>query len=308
MTIIDIHSHLGDILHPDGGLLIGQKGVRKKIFYDVISHSELLLHSGFPKGTEEWFYRKLYSLVTLASRARNATATLENMSRSMDAAGVSMSACMPIPPYLTFNDLRKAQEKEPRIIPFTGIDYTKADDMIAAALADDVKQGAKGLKLHPIIQRMALNDKRTCDAVEAFSSHGLPILFHCGVSSYYREPEKKIMENAAFGEIRYARDLVAAFPNVTFIAGHAGLFKYRDVIELLSGFKNVMVDTSVQSPAHIRELISAFGPERVMYASDWPYGNRIPAIKIVKKACKKDEGLERRILFENAAALLNLAH
>ena len=76
------------------------------------------------------------------------------------------------------------------------------------------------------------------------------------------------------------------------------------MIDLLSGFKNVMVDTSVQSPAHVRELIHAFGPERVMYASDWPYGNRIPAIKIIKKACKGDSGLEKRIFYENAAELL----
>jgi len=306
MMIIDVHTHLGDILHPNGGLLIDQKGVRKKIFYDVISHSELMLHSGFPRRTEEWFYYKLYSLVTRASRARNATATLENMRRSMDETGVTMSVCLPIPPYLTFDDLKKAHEQEPRVIPFTGVDYTKDDDMITSDLSNDVKQGAKGLKLHPIIQRVSLNDRRTFSAVEAFSAHHLPIVFHCGVASYYLEPEKQNRENAALGESIYARDLVAAFPDVTFIAGHAGLFKYRDVIELLSRFKNVMVDTSVQSPGHVRELITAFGPERVMYASDWPYGNRIPAIKIVKKACKGDKGLEKRILFENAAGLLHL--
>jgi hypothetical protein len=303
--IIDIHTHLGDILYPNGGELIDKTGVRKKIFYDIISHSELMLHSGFPKAIEEWLYYKLYPLVTRASRARNATATLENMWQSMDDAGVTFSACMPIPPYLTFDDLKKAREKEPRVIPFTGIDFTKEYD-VEAALNDDVKNGAKGLKLHPIIQRSPLNSKKTFEAVEAFSVHRLPILFHCGVSSYYLDPEKPDKENASFGEIFYARELVAAFPNAPFIAGHAGLFKYQDVIDLLSPFKNVMVDTSVQSPAHVRELIRAFGPERVMYASDWPYGNRIPAIKIIKKACKGDKALEHQIFYENAASLLRM--
>jgi uncharacterized protein len=32
--IIDIHTHLGDILYPNGGDLIDKKGVRKKIFYE----------------------------------------------------------------------------------------------------------------------------------------------------------------------------------------------------------------------------------------------------------------------------------
>lgn len=303
--IIDIHTHLGDILYPNGGDLIDKTGVKKKIVYDIISHSEMMLHSGFPMAIEEWLYYKLYSLVTRASRARNATATLENMRRSMDEAGVFASACMPIPPYLTFEDLKRAKEKEPRVIPFTGIDYTKDYDM-AAALTEDVKNGAKGLKLHPIIQRAPLNSKKTFQAIEAFAIHHLPVLFHCGVSSYYLDPEKPAKENATLGEIPYAKELVAAFPGVTFIAGHAGLFKYRDVIDLLSGHKNVMVDTSVQSPTHVRELIKAFGPERVMYASDWPYGNRLPAIKIIKKACKGDTALEKRIFYENAAELLGL--
>jgi len=303
MKIIDVHTHLGDILYPSGGRLIDHKGVRKKIFYDVISHSELLNHLKISQWVDDWLYRRIYTLVTKASRARNATATLENMQRSMDEAGVSFSACMPIPPYLTFADLKKAQEKESRIIPFTGVDFTGNGD-VAAALGNDVAGGAKGLKLHPIIQRVPLNSRRILEAVEAFAVHHLPILFHCGISSYYLDHEKHTKEDASLGGIAYARDLVSAFPAVTFIAGHAGLFNYREVIALLSPFKNVMVDTSFHSPGTVRELIRAFGPERVMYASDWPYGNRLPAIKIIKKACKGDISLERRIFYENAASIL----
>lgn len=303
--IIDIHTHLGDILYPNGGDLIDKTGVKKKIFFDVISQSELMLHGGLPKAIDEWLYYRVYPLVTRASRARNATATLENMRRSMDEAGVFASACMPIPPYLTFDDLKKAQGREPRIIPFTGVDYTRDYDF-ASAFDQDVKEGAKGMKLHPIIQKTPLNSKRTFQAIEAFSVHHLPVLFHCGVSSYYLDPEKQTRENASLGEISYAKDLVSAFPEVTFIAGHAGLYQYRDVISRLSGYKNVMVDTSFQSPSHVRDLIKAFGPKRVMYASDWPYGNRLPAVKIVKKACKGDAALEKRIFYENAAELLKL--
>lgn len=75
--IIDIHTHLGDILYPNGGKLIDQKNVRKKIFFDVISLSESLLHTGISDAMDQWLYKKMYSLVTRASRARNATATLE---------------------------------------------------------------------------------------------------------------------------------------------------------------------------------------------------------------------------------------
>jgi uncharacterized protein len=307
--IIDIHTHLGDILNPGGGNLIYQENIRKQIGFDMISFSEFLLHSGATRRFDAWLYEKTYNLVTRASIARNATATLSNMQRSMDESGITWSACMPIPPYLTFGDLKTAKEKEDRIIPFTGVDYTRsatADDL-EAVFAADVAAGAKGLKLHPIIQRTPLTDARTLAAVEAFAVHRRPILFHCGISSYYIEPEPQTRKAAALGGIAYARELVAAFPDVAFIAGHAGLFQYRDVIELLSPFKNVMVDTSFQAVGHVRELIRAFGPERVMFASDWPFGNRPPAIRIIQKACRGDKALERRIFYENAAGLLGIS-
>jgi predicted TIM-barrel fold metal-dependent hydrolase len=212
---------------------------------------------------------------------------------------------MPIPPYVTFADLKKANDNDHRVIPFTGVDYASGNGF-EAALAEDVRQGARGMKLHPIIQREPLNGQRTFDAVEAFAVHGLPVLFHCGVSSYYLKPDRDVLENPALGWISDAKELVAAFPNVTFIAGHAGLMEYREVIALLSGYRNVRVDTSFHSPARVRKLIDAFGPERVMYASDWPYGNMMPAIRIIEKACRGDRGLERRLFYENAAEVLGV--
>lgn len=302
--IIDIHTHLGDILYPGGGRLIDRKNVRKKILFDIVSLSELLLHGIIPEAIDRWLYQKLNFMVVSASRARNATATLENMRRSMGAAGIVKSACMPVPPYVTFEDLRLAREKDAGIIPFTGIDYTREYDM-AAALKHDVAQGAKGLKLHPIIQRASLDLEKTSAAVEAFAPFGLPVLFHCGMSSYYPGAEQQ-KENTAFGAIAYARNLAANFPDVTFIAGHAGLYEFREVMHLLGPLKNVMVDTSFQSAAHVRELLTVFGPERVMFASDWPYGSRKPAVRIMKAACRGDKSLERLVFYENAAALLGI--
>ena len=308
MMIIDIHTHLGNILYPGGGDLIWQKGIRKKIFYDAISHSELMLHKNAPFFClEKWIYHTCSHLITLAERARNATATLENFSRSMDDNGIEASACMPVPPFLTFEDLKRAAQKEPRLIPFTGVDFTRKYD-VDAAFGKDVAEGARGLKLHPIIQQTSLADPKTFEAVEAFAVHDLPVLFHCGISSYYVGTEKKKNQNPDFGTIEDAKKLVAAFPHVTFIAGHAGMFQYREVIALLAGHSNVMVDTSIQAPSRVRELISAFGPDRVMYASDWPWGNREPAIKIIKKACNGDEALERKLFYDNAAGLLRLGN
>lgn len=303
--IIDIHCHLGDILYPDGGRLIWEKGVRKARGLDIISISEASLHNSMG-GTLALVDKLMSGLVTRAERRRNATATLENIRTAMDAAGVTRAACMPIPPYVTFDDLARAAEAHDAILPFTGVDFTGGTD-VAGQLRADVARGARGLKLHPIIQQCPLDGPETMAAVEAFAPHGLPVLFHCGISSYYLGAEKKNRQQPELGRIEGARRLAAAFPNVTFIAGHAGLFQVQDVIDLLGPLSNVSVDISFQSPAMIRRLLAVFGPERVLYASDWPYGNHLPPIKAVHKACRGDAGLARMIFADNAARLLKLS-
>ena len=300
--IIDAHCHLGDILNRGGGSLIEKTGVRKKVVFDPVTISEVNLHRSY--GLDDLLFRLLSYWVTKAEQARNATATRENFRKSMDEAGVIFSACMPLPPHVRFADLKKASEKDPGIIPFTGIDLIREDDP-DSVLAKDVKAGAKGLKLHPIIQNVSLDSLKTFAAVEAFAPHGLPVMLHTGVMSYYLGQEKT-RENPQYGKIRDACELVRAFPKVNFIAGHAGLYEVRDVMAMLGGFPNVWVDISFQSPEKIRELIKVFGPERVMYGSDWPWGNRSTPKKAVIKACRGDKGLEARIFRENAAELMNL--
>ena len=302
--IIDAHSHLGDILYPDGGQLIGKKGVTKQPVFDPATIGERALFRD-PVGLGKVVYRLFGRWVTQGERARNFTATLENFKRSMEETGITYSLCLPIPPHVSFADIAPVAETYQGLVPFTGVDYTTNDDPVPR-LAADVGAGARGLKLHPIIQNVPLTSARTRAAVEAFGVHDLPVLFHCGISSYYLGKERT-KQQPRYGEIRYAAELVRDFPAVSFIAGHAGLFEVWDVMRMLGDFGNVWVDTSFQSVAVVRELIATFGPERVLFGSDWPYGNRAPALAIVKAACRGDRGLERRIFFENAAELLDMS-
>ena len=48
--IIDAHSHIGDILYPNGGRIIEQKGVRKKLIFDPITISQMGLNRNFGMG------------------------------------------------------------------------------------------------------------------------------------------------------------------------------------------------------------------------------------------------------------------
>ena len=301
--IIDMHSHLGDICFPNGGELIAKKGVKKKIVLDVVTLSEIFLHP-FTQGLdyESWVYKQNIK----ASMERNFTGTLENFRKSMDEAGVAQSVALPVPPCVTFADLKNAAEKDPGIIPFSGIDFTREYD-IAAELAKDVAAGAKGIKLHPVLQREKLASKKTYDAIEAFAVFELPVLIHTGICHYYPLEKDARRQEPFFADIPHVQELVKAFPNVKFIAGHAGLSQARQAIDLLAGFKNVWVECSFLNPGLVREMIKAFGPERVLFGSDWPWGNRKPAIIIIKSACRNDKALERRIFCDNAAELMSFS-
>jgi hypothetical protein len=302
--IIDVHTHLGDILVPNGGQLIFRKGIRKQRVLDLITAAEWGLYNTNP--VSEWLLSTLCeNQVTKAARARNLTATLENFRQSMDQNRVAKSACMPIAPYVTFDDLKKASEADEGVIPFTSIDFSVEQD-VAALLQNDVAAGARGLKLHPIIQKEPLSSQRTFEVVEAFAIHELPVLFHSGVQSYYLGQEREEKQKPEYGNSADAAKICAAFPQVPFIVGHAGLFQYRETIDLFSHRKNVCVDISFQSPKKIKELVKSFGPERVLYGSDWPWGNRKTSIACVAKACGGDKSLEQLIYHENAARLLKL--
>jgi len=301
--IIDVHSHLGDILYPNGGDLIYKKGAVKQKMYDPQDNNEKMLMRSF--GLGKIFYRLLMKPATKAQRARNATATLENLRTTLDEANINYTVCLPIAPYVTFEDLKKAADMENRIIPFTSVDFTKEHD-VGKKLGEDVARGAAGLKLHPIIQNIPLSDQLTMEAVQHFSIYKKPVLVHSGKSHYYMKEESE-MNSPENGDIVHVEHLVRSFPDTEFIVGHAGLFWQDRVRNRLHDCKNVWVDTSFQSPGVIRKLIRTFGPEKVMYASDWPWGTRLPHIKTVTVACRGDSSLEKRIFYDNAAELLDLA-
>lgn len=300
--IIDVHSHVGDVLYPGGGRIIERKGVRKKLIFDPITIWQMGLNRNFGMGNLS--YRIFLHWIVRAEQERNFTATRENARNSMEQAGVTATVCLPIPPHVVFNDLKAAAEKDPGLIPFTGVDFSDISQLDEQFEAE-VAAGAKGLKLHPIIQKVPFTDTRMKKAVRAFMPFELPILFHAGVSNYFVGSEKG-RNVPEYGGIEEAGELVSIFPEAKFIVGHAGMYEVKEVMRILGKYQNVWVDTSLQSPGSIRKLIDVFGEDKVLFGSDWPFGCRKAAIKAVKAACKGNERLQRKLFYENACRLLKM--
>ena len=310
IPIIDIHGHIGNILYPFGGNLIFKTGVKFPPSAILqLSDEKYLFRDKFPAA----ILNKIFPMWSMnCERSRNAAATLENFKQSLIDTDIERAVCAPIAPNNTYEDIIKAYNADNRIIAFTSPDFTwrslnseNSVKIMREKLISELRDGAMGIKIHPILQEIEADADEVMQALETVSVYSKPVLLHSGKAAYYPPAERKKKYTNYASIIRIER-LISTFPNINFIVGHAGLREIVSVIELLPKYKNAYVDTSFQPPEAIKALISTFGNDRVLFASDWPYGLRKPAISAVKEACNGDISLAKAVLYDNAVELLKL--
>lgn len=169
-------------------------------------------------------------------------------------------------------------------------------------LAQDVAHlrglGLHGVKLHPDIQRFRLDDPK-CFALCEQCEGVLPLLLHTGDSRYsFSNPEQLI-------------PLLERFPKLTVIGAHFGGWSiWQEAAKRLAGrYENFYVDCSSSlfalKPAEARELIAAYGSDRVLFGTDYPMWE--PAAELERfRALELDEKTAADILYNNAARLFGL--
>ena len=303
IKIIDAHGHLGDILYPKGGDIIFKTGIKFPISFLQWFLCERTLY------TESFFFEAANRLSPFWSvkseRRRNKAATLENLRKSLEGTNITHCVCAPVAPNCTYEDMLAATREEPRILAFASPDFSSGEVDMCEKLESDLKSGAAGVKIHPILQEVEPDSEIVAKAVSIVEKYAKPILIHAGPARYYLPKEDKV-RFTSFASVEKIERLVSAFPKVNFIIGHAGLDDYSKLIEIMPKHKNAYVDTSFQCPQSIKDLISAFGPDKVMFASDWHYGKRKPMIKTALAACGGDVGLQKAIFYDNAANLFGI--
>lgn len=126
-----------------------------------------------------------------------------------------------------------------------------------------VSLGLKGVKLHPDIQRFAIDDPRCTEIYELCRERGLTLLVHMGDLRYdYSSPKRLI-------------PVLEKFPGLRVIGAHLGGWSiWKDAEEALSRFKDFRVDCSSSlaflDKAEAVRIIRAYGAERVLFGTDYP--------------------------------------
>jgi predicted TIM-barrel fold metal-dependent hydrolase len=193
----------------------------------------------------------------------------------------------------------------PQLLTFIGVDPVLDGPELEAEVERRHATGAKGIKLHPPVQRVLLDDERWFPALAAAERLGMVVLTHMG-------PFGDI--DGDFASIERASRVAEAFPQLRIILAHGGGPDREGTLAALARHPNLLVDTvglvagaradDLSGDALVAEL-RALGTDRIVYGSDYCFVSPFPALERLERL-PLDEGERRAILHDNAAALLGL--
>ena len=181
---------------------------------------------------------------------------------------------------------------------FTGLGtlHPDSEDM-EADVNEIIALGLKGVKMHPDIQRVMLDDPRMHKIYELCEGR-LPILLHTGDCRYdYSNPNRML-------------PILDKYPNLTVIGAHFGGWSiWEEATEKFKGYKNFLVDCSSSlyaiTPEKAKELIMEYGVERVLFGTDYPLWTPESEIERFMEIDLTDSQRED-ILYNNTARLFDI--
>jgi predicted TIM-barrel fold metal-dependent hydrolase len=223
----------------------------------------------------------------------------EELTRGMEKYGISRCFVFCLdepdrhPGFRAGNDrtLAYAERSGGKLIPFVRLDLT--EDPIGEATRC-IDRGARGIKLHPRAQKFLLNDERLAPVFALAAERKVPILIHGGRGL------PPIADDLA--------KLVDRYQDAQLIVAHAGIVDLAALADRLGGKSGVFFDTSVWSPLDLLSLYRLVGPEQVLYASDYPYGQQPASLLSTLRTARLaqlDERQVRDVLADNAHRIAN---
>ena len=147
---------------------------------------------------------------------------------------------------------------------FTGLGTLHLDSEDQEADLDEIEAlGLHGVKLHPDIQNFKIDEPRAMHIFAMCEDRGLPIYVHTGDKRYDNSNPNRV------------KNVLEAFPKLKFVGPHLGGWSvWEEAAKVLPKYDNIIVDTSSSlyelDPDTARDIIRAYGSERVMFGTDYP--------------------------------------
>ncbi len=225
--------------------------------------------------------------------------TLEQLLAQLDAAGARRACVFPLhdperrPAYTVPNDrvLGWAADSDERLVPFCRLD--PADNPIGEG-ERCLSAGARGIKLHPRAQDFVFDGPEMRAIFALADSARVPILIHAG----------RGLPPLADG----LADLALGHPDVVLILAHGAICDQGILTSRLAGHPGVLYDISCFFPVDVIELFARAPAERIVFASDPPYGLPATTLYLALRVAAQaglDEWALRAMLGETMAGLID---
>jgi len=296
MKIIDMHTHAQDILHFPGDISPVRPG--PGLLIPLTGRTGFKRYGPREGRLDSFLYHLLRKRLARETLSRNAMASADGLRKGMGEFDIAHSVVLPIEPYGSTAELLSLTREDESLIPFASVD--PHDPKRIEKLADYMRSGCRGLKLHPIIQKFEPGSHECFELMEEYSRYRLPVIFHCGRHSYYLRPNGA----ETYAAPKNFGSLFTAFPRMKFILAHTGMFECLTTIDIAERFDNVYLETSFQPIDILWRAVETVGPGRIVYGSDWPFGAQAYTLPIVLKLTDGKPELREKLLWKNAERLL----
>jgi len=164
--------------------------------------------------------------------------------------------------------------------------------------------GAIALKIHPVHAGAAVNDRALYPAYDICQSAGIPVVVHCGTSSFPGSAN-------ALADPVLLDDVLRDFRQLDVVLAHGGRGWWYDAAAFLAlTSERVWIELSGLPPSRLRDYYSRHHwgrlSRRMIFGTDWP---GVPGIarnaRAVAALCP-DEDTAGLVLAGNAARVYNL--
>ncbi len=240
--------------------------------------------------------------------------TAENLIESMDAAGIDHSVICGFPwrsqslsnvhnEYMV--DACRRYSDRLSWLAIVSTDLTSNYETMTNDLFD---RGASGIgEINADAQEFELERAdHLSDVLAVCRERGKPIMFHVSEPLGHQYPGK-----GRSTPVRFLQ-LVAANPEVTFVAAHwgGGLPFYELMPEVRSQCANVVYDSAASTYLYdeqiFRSVIDVVGSGRVLFGSDYPVLRQEPFKRKALSVAWRDEAERDSVMFKNAARLFRI--
>jgi len=224
-----------------------------------------------------------------------------DLEREMHRESVSKAVVIPNPPLISNDFVFYESKRIQGLIPAVFIDPDTMNSV--NDLEVFYNRGLRLFKVNPLQSGVPIDAPFYKDFLTFLNSKKAVVLIHTGVlhSHIFRLP--------SVGHIKEYAAWFRDYPDIHFVAAHMNLYEPHDAIQMAQKFNNLSLLTSWQPTSVLKQALQNLGPEKLLFASDWPLiGENIRTQKerlwaLVEEGHLSEDGL-RAILSKNAKKLL----